>query len=160
MTVPSRLTGSVSLPVFLKGNENMINAFVNTPVLVEPDAIIPFAGSRAVTRASCLCNGGWLYHAEGSGQFQLTKPGIYRVDFSAQITAAAAGDVTFTLNANGEALAGTEMGTTLDAAGLDQISTTALIVVPCGASINVTVENTSATEVTVNAASFVITRVC
>lgn len=138
----------------------MINAFVNTPVLVNPGDIVPFAGSRAVTKASCLCNGGWLYHADGSGQFQLTKPGIYHVEFHAQVTSAAAGDVTFTLNTNGEALAGAEMGTTLAAAGLGDIGTSALIVVPCGASVNVTVENTSAAAVTVNAASLVITRVC
>lgn len=138
----------------------MINAFVNIPVDVAAGAIIPFAGARAVTKASCQCNGGWLYHADGSGQFQLTRPGIYRVDFGAQITAAAAGDVTFTINVNGEELAGTEMGTTLATAGLADIGRSALIVVPCNASVNVTVENTSDTEVTVNAASLVITRVC
>lgn len=138
----------------------MINAFINAPVTVAANAIVPFAGSRAVTRASCQCNGGWLYHADGSGQFQLTKPGIYHVEFYAQVTSAAAGSATFAINTNGEALAGTEMGTTLAAAGLGDIGTSALIVVPCGASVNVTVENTSAAAVTVNAASLVITRVC
>lgn len=138
----------------------MINAFVNIPIVVEAGEIIPFAGSRAETKASCHCNGGWLYHADGSGQFQLTKPGIYRVDFGAQITAEAAGDVTFAININGEELAGTEMGTTLAAAGLADIGRSALIVVPCNASVNVTVENTGDTEVTVNNASLVITRVC
>lgn len=138
----------------------MINAFVNIPVAVDAGEIVPFAGSRAVTKASCQCNGGWLYHADGSGQFQLTRPGIYHVEFGAQITAAAAGEVTFAININGEELAGTEMGTTLAAAGLADIGRSALIIVPCNASVNVTVENTSATEVTVNSASLVITRVC
>ncbi len=138
----------------------MINAFINIPVDIAAGAIVPFAGSRAVTKASCQCNGGWLYHADGSGQFQLTRPGIYRVDFGAQITAAAAGDVTFVINTNGEPLAGTEMGTTLAAAGLADIGRSALVVVPCGASVNVSVTNTSETEVTVNSASLVITRVC
>lgn len=137
----------------------MINAFINTPVDVEAGSIVPFAGSRAVTKASCLCNGGWLYHADGSGQFQLTRPGIYRVDFGAQITAAA-GDATFVINTNGEALAGSEMGVTLTAAGLADISRSVLVVVPCGASVNVSVTNTSATEVTVNSASIVVTRLC
>lgn len=138
----------------------MINAFINIPVDIAAGAIVPFAGSRAVTKASCQCNGGWLYHSDGSGQFQLTRPGIYRVDFGAQITAAAAGDVTFVINTNGEPLAGSEMGATLAAAGLADIGRSVLVVVPCGASVNVSVTNTSATEVTVNSASLVVTRVC
>lgn len=138
----------------------MINSYVNVPVLVASDGIIPFAGSRAETKNSCACNGGWLYHADGSGQFQLTKPGIYHVAFGAQITADAAGDVTFTINQNGEAIAGSEMGVTLAAAGLGNISRDLLVVVPCGASVTITVENTSATDVTVNTASIVFVREC
>lgn len=138
----------------------MINGYVNVPVLVASDGIIPFAGSRAETKNSCACNGGWLYHADGSGQFQLTKPGIYHVAFGAQITADAAGDVTFTINQNGEAIAGSEMGVTLAAAGLGNISRDLLVVVPCGASVTITVENTSATDVTVNTASIVFVREC
>lgn len=139
----------------------MINAFVNVPVVVAVGAILPFAGSRAVTNASRICNGGWLYHADGSGQFLISRPGIYKVDFSAQVTAAAAGDITLALNTNGEPLAGTIMGETIAAADdLANISASALIVVPCGASQTVTVSNTSATAITVNAASLVITRVC
>lgn len=139
----------------------MINAFVNTPVDLAVGAILPFAGARAITNASKVCNGGWLYHADGSGQFQLTRPGIYRVDFSAEVTAAAAGDVEMTINTNGEALAGTRMGATLAAADdLANLATGALVVVPCGASVTVTVANASAAEMTVNSASLVITRVC
>lgn len=139
----------------------MINAFVNVPVDVAVGAILPFAGSRAVTNASRICNGGWLYHADGSGQFLINRPGIYKVDFSAQVTAAAAGDITLVLNTNGEPLSGTAMGETIAAAGdLANVSASALIVVPCGASQTVTVSNTSETEITVNAASLVITRVC
>lgn len=139
----------------------MINAFVNIPVDLAVGAILPFAGARAITNASKVCNGGWLYHADGSGQFQITRPGIYRVDFSAEVTAAAAGDIELTLNTNGEALAGTRMGATLAAADdLANLSTSALIVVPCGASVTITVSNASVGEITVDSASLVITRVC
>lgn len=139
----------------------MINAFVNIPVDLAVGAILPFAGARAITNASKVCNGGWLYHADGSGQFQITRPGIYRVDFSAEVTAAAAGDIELTLNTNGEALAGTRMGATLAAADdLANLSTGALVVVPCGASVTITVANASVGEITVDSASLVITRVC
>lgn len=139
----------------------MINAFVNIPVDLAVGAILPFAGARAITNASKVCNGGWLYHADGSGQFQIIGKGIYKVDFSAEVTAAAAGDIELTLNTNGEALAGTRMGATLAAADdLANLSTSALIVVPCGASVTITVANASAGEITVDNASLVITRVC
>lgn len=139
----------------------MINAFVNVPVDVAAGAIIPFAGSRAVTNASRICNGGWLYHADGSGQFLVSRPGIYKVDFSAQVTAAAVGDITLAFNTNGEPLAGTIMGETITAVDdLVNVAASALVVVPCGASQTVTVSNTGAAEITVNAASLVITRVC
>lgn len=139
----------------------MINAFVNIPVDLAVGAILPFAGARAITNASKVCNGGWLYHADGSGQFQITRPGIYRVDFSAEVTAAAAGDIELTLNTNGEALAGTRMGATLAAADdLANLSAGALVVVPCGASVTITVANASVGEITVDSASLVITRVC
>ena len=79
----------------------------------------------------------------------------------AEVTAAAAGDIELTLNTNGEALAGTQMGETIAAADdLATLSTSALIVVPCGASVTVTISNASATAITVNSASLVITRVC
>lgn len=138
----------------------MINGFVNIPVDVAVGAILPFAGTRAFTKGSQQCCGGWLAHAEGSGQYWLTKPGIYKVDFSAVVTAAAAGDVSLALNVNGEALAGAQMAETITAAGLANLGTTALVAVPCGASVILSVANTSGAEITVNNASIVITRLC
>lgn len=138
----------------------MINAYVSTPVVVPAGAAVPFAGSRAQTRSSCRCNGGWLYHDDGSAQFLISRPGIYMVSVGAQVTADAAGPVTLALTVNGEALAGTAMGETIAAADdLAQLATSALLTVPCGASLNVGLTNTGADPVTVNAASLVLTRV-
>ena len=132
----------------------MINAFVATPVDVAINTIVPFSGSRAQTRGSCRCNG-------GSGQFLISRPGIYLVAASAQVTSDAAATVaTLALTTNGEALAGTTMAETITAAGdVAQMATTALVTVPCGASITVALANTGAAEVTVNAASLVLVRV-
>lgn len=139
----------------------MINAFVSTPVVVAANALVPFAGSRGRTRGSCTCNGGWLNHNDGSGQFLISRPGIYLVSVSAQVTSAtAATDVTLALTTNGEALAGTIMAETITAADdVAQLATTALVTVPCGASITVGMQNLSADEVTINAASLVLVRV-
>ena len=139
----------------------MINAFVATPILVAAGARVPFAGHRAKTRGSCYCNGGWLTHEDGSSQFLIARPGIYMVSVGAQVTSATAGDVaTLALTTNGEALAGTTMAATITAADdVAQLATTALLTVPCGASITVGLANTGEADITINAASIVLTRV-
>lgn len=139
----------------------MINAFVNVPVDVAAGAIVPFNGHRAQTRSSCLCNGGWLSHNDGSGQFLISRPGIYMVSVGAQVTTAtAATDVSLAITTNGETLAGTTMAATVTAADdVVQLATSALLTVPCGASITVALANTGEDEVTINAASLVLTRV-
>lgn len=139
----------------------MINAFVAIPVDVAAGASVPFSGTRAQTRSGCRCNGGWLTHNDGSAQFLIGRPGIYMVSVGAQVTSAVAGDVaTLAITTNGEALAGTTMAETITAAGdVAQLATTALLTVPCGASITVALANTGDADITVNAASLVLTRV-
>lgn len=139
----------------------MINAFVVIPVAVAAGASVPFAGTRAQTRSGCRCNGGWLTHNDGSAQFLISRPGIYMVSVGAQVTSATAGDVaTLAITTNGEALAGTTMAETITAADdVAQLATTALLTVPCGASITVALANTGDADITVNAASLVLTRV-
>ncbi len=139
----------------------MINAYVTTPVAVAAGANVLFTGSRARTNGSCYCNGGWLTHEDGSGKFLISRPGIYLVGVGAQVTSAVAGtDATLAITANGEALAGTAMAETITAADdVAQLATTALVRVPCGASITVGLANTGADEITINAASLTLIRV-
>ena len=139
----------------------MINAFIAIPAAIAAGAPVPFSGSRAKTRTGCRCNGGWLTHEDGSAQFLISRVGIYMVSVGAQVTSATAGDVaTLAITANGEALAGTTMAETITAAGdVAQLATTALVTVPCGASITVGVANTGDADITVNAASLVLTRI-
>lgn len=139
----------------------MINAFVTIPTPVAAGANVLFPGSRARTNNSCYCNGGWLTHEDGSGQFLISRPGIYQVSVGAQVTSATAGTVaTLALTTNGEALAGTAMAETITAAGdVAQLATSAMIRVPCGASITVGLSNVGDAEITVNAASLTLIRV-
>ena len=139
----------------------MINAFVVTPIAVAPGSRVPFAGHRAKTRSSCHCNGGWLNHEDGSAQFFISRPGIYMINVGAQVTSdTAATDATLAITVHGEAVAGTTMAQTITAAAdVGQMATTALLMVPCGASVTVGLANTGDTEITVNAASLVLTRV-
>lgn len=139
----------------------MINAYVTTPAVVAAGANVLFPGSRARTNSSCRCNGGWLSHDDGSGQFLISRPGIYLVGVGAQVTSATAGAVaTLALTSNGEALAGTTMAETITAAGdVAQLATTALVRVPCGASVTVGLANRGTEEITVNSASLSLIRV-
>lgn len=141
----------------------MINAYISTPVAVATNNAIPFEYSRAKTRSGCRCNGGWLHHDDGSALFEISAPGIYKVDFNAQLTAAASGNVTLAMVGNGgEVIPGTQMGESILATGITNVGMSALIVVPCGGSLTLAVRNTSDATVnptiTVNSASIVITR--
>ena len=139
----------------------MINAFITVPVAVAAGASVPFSGHRAQTRTSCQCNGGWLNHEDGSSLFLISRPGIYMVSVGAQVTSdTAAIDATLALTVNGEALAGTTMAETITAADdVAQLATSALLTVPCGASLTVALANTGEDDITINAASLVLTRV-
>lgn len=138
----------------------MINSFVNTPVSVAPGATLVYQGHNVRSR-SCRCNnGGWLFAPDNSGQFMISRPGVYKIEFSAQVTAATAGPVTMELRSNGAAIPGTKMGETISAAnGTAQIATSALIFIPCNTSVTVTAANTGAAAITVNASSIILSRV-
>ena len=161
MPVPATKGAEESAPDLLKGDTKVINAFVTIPIDVAAGANVLFAGSRARTNTSSCCKGGWLNHEDGSGQFLISRPGIYLVSVGAQVTSETAGAIaTLSLSANGEPLAGTEMAETITAAGdVAQLATTALVRVPCGASITIGLQNTGEEEITVNAASLTLVRV-
>lgn len=136
----------------------MINSVNPIPQDVAVGANIVFTTDRVRTRA-CAC-GGWLQHDEGSGVFTLARPGIYKVDFNANVTAAAAGATTLAIESNGEAVQGTEMDYVVAVVGdYQNVSASTLIVVQPYSSRSVSVANISAAEVTVDDANIIITRI-
>lgn len=136
----------------------MINSVNPIPQDVAVGANIVFTTDRVRTRA-CAC-GGWLQHDEGSGVFTLARPGIYKVDFNANVTAAAAGATTLAIESNGEVVQGTEMDYVVAVIGdYQNVSASTLIVVQPYSSRSVSVANISAAEVTVDDANIIITRI-
>lgn len=136
----------------------MINSVNPIPQDVAVGANIVFTTDRVRTRA-CAC-GGWLQHDEGSGVFTLARPGIYKVDFNANVTAAAAGATTLAIESNGEVVQGTEMDYVVAVVGdYQNVSASTLIVVQPYSSRSVSVANISAAEVTVDDANIIITRI-
>lgn len=120
----------------------MINSVSVPQQTVAVNANVLFAVDRVRTK-SCDC-AGRIQHDLGSGQFVLAHPGIYEVQFNANISAAAAGATALAIRSNGEAVGGTEMDYTVVTANTFQsVSASTLIRVPCGASKTITVGNVS-----------------
>lgn len=136
----------------------MINS-VNVPVqTVNLNGNVLFSTDRVRTNA-CNC-GGSIQHDTGSGLFTLAKPGVYEVDFNANVSAGTAGAVAFAIRANGETVGGTEMDYTVVTAGTYQsVSASTLIRVPCGSSKTVSVANISpALQALVKDANIIVKR--
>lgn len=90
----------------------MINSIQETAlVLASNTSNINFSSDVVRTKNANCC--GWLNHATGSSQYQLTKPGIYEVLFNTNVTSAVVGAVALGIKLNDELLSGTEMDSTV-----------------------------------------------
>lgn len=142
----------------------MINSVQELPItLADNTANITFSGETVRTRsANCVCNG-WLNHATGSSQYQITEAGIYEIQFNSNVTSATTGVVGLGIKSNGELLSGTEMDYTVATANaFNSVSANRLIRVCGNGSTTITVGslptvNGTATEVpTIKNASLII----
>lgn len=136
----------------------MINSINIDEQAVAVNASVVFDTDRVRTRACTY--GGWLQHDVGSGVFEIVRPGIYKVDFNANVTAAAAGDTTLAIQNNGVTIGGTEMDYVVAVAGdFQNVSASTLVVVQPYGSRTISVANISAAAVTVDDANIIITRI-
>jgi len=138
----------------------MINAINNVDQTVQPGANILFNGSNVRTK-SCNSCCGWLNHNINSGLFEITKPGIYEITFSANIAPTVAGAMTLNITNSGENIVGGTMAASGTTVGTFQnISKTILVEVPCNCCDTFTIKNNTPTNpITVNDPSIVIERV-
>lgn len=117
---------------------------VNNPVL--------FGATRIKTGCT-------VRHEPGSGRFVLTKPGVYRVTFNANISTTDAGTAILNVTQDGEAITGASINATTIAGASLPVSVTTLVRVYCCDSA-VSVVNFSTTPVSVTDANLVIDRLC
>lgn len=143
----------------------MINS-VNVPtqsVLAQGNVL--FAVDRVRSNRSNACCGGWLYHDLGSGQFTLTNNScvgcsVFEIQYNMNLTATTTGALPFVIQANGEAIGGTNMDYNVAVANVYQnVSASTLVKVPAGASVTITVNNISATTATVKDANIIIKKI-
>lgn len=146
---------------FQERNNKMINSVNPINQTVQPLDNVIFTGNNVRTN-SCNSCCGWLSHNNNSGIFTITKPGIYKVHFNANVAPTVAGPITLNITNSGENIAGGEMktaGTTINV--FENISAEVLIKVPCNSSVVITVKNNTPTNpITVSQPSLVITREC
>ena len=136
----------------------MIDAVNVATQSVATGAIVLFGSTRIATGCSAR-------HEPGSGRFVLLKPGVYEVEFNANVslpTGAAVGPIELNIVQDGEAIAGSKMIYTPAAVTtLGNISATVLVRVyeQCCCT-TLSVRNDSTTAVDVQDANLVITRHC
>ena len=137
-----------------------MNAFIERNVTVPAGGVFVFEGLNYNSKSCWGCNGGWLFAPKATGQFTLTKAGVYRIEFTATVVSDAAGAVEINLNENGAVIPGTRMGTVVGTAGDSaNVATVAEIVVPQGGTGYITITNAGANEITVRNASLIIDRI-
>lgn len=142
----------------------MINS-VNVPVqTILEDGIILYSVDRVRSKRGDACNGGWLFHDLGSGQFTIVNKTctcqVFEIDVNMNITSATTGALAFAIQTNGESVGGTEMDYTVATANVyGNVSASTLITVPNGASVIVSVKNLTQAITIVKDANIIIKKV-
>ena len=136
----------------------MIDAVNVATQAVATNGTVVFANTRIHTGCSAR-------HEQGSGRFVLLKPGIYEVEFNANVslpTGATVGPITLDIIQDGEAIAGSKMIFTPAAVNeIGNVSATVLVrVYECGCCASLAVRNDTPSAINVQDANFVITRHC
>ena len=116
---------------------------INEPeiTLTSNTASLPFAQVDLRTRCAINCQG-FMNHNEGSALFSILEGGTYEVTFNANVTSTTAGDVALALFADGVQVTGTEMDTTIAAAGdWENIGFDKKIRVCCKGTVNLSINS-------------------
>ena len=143
-------TGSVcpSGPSYLSAvNEAEQTVTSNSPVL--------FATDR-------LSSGSCIQHTAGTSAFTLACPGVYLVEYNANVAVATGTNVavSMALLSGGAVIPGSESASTVGATGqLESLSAATIVTVPCGTTGNISLSNTSAGSVNVTNANIRIVRI-
>ena len=142
----------------------MINSTGVTAQTVLTQGIVLFPTDRVRSKRGDACCGGWLAHDLGSGQFTLVNNGcgcdVFEIQFNTNLTSATVGDLALVLQANGEAIGGTEMDYTPAAANVyESVSASTLVKVAPGASVTISVKNISALSVLTKDANIIIKKI-
>lgn len=105
--------------------------------------------------ANCNCKG-WLNHSAGSGLFQITKSGLYEIQFNGNVASTVAGTINLAIRSNGEILQGSQMNTTNVANNIYNVSANRLVRVCGNGSTTITISNVGTNAVAVSSPNIII----
>lgn len=132
----------------------MINSNSITDQIVNSNNNVLFANTLVRT-CSANCNG-WLNHTAGSGLFQITKSGLYEIQFNGNVASTVAGTINLAMRANGEILQGSQMNTTNVANNIYNVSANRLVRVCGNGSTTITISNVGANAVAISNPNIII----
>lgn len=109
-----------------------------------------------------LSSGNCIQHTAGTSAFTLACPGVYLVEYNANVDVATGTNVavSMALLSGGAVIPGSESASTVGATGqLESLSAATIVTVPCGTTGNISLSNTSAGSVDVTNANIRIVRI-
>lgn len=131
---------------------------INDQIVNANDNIL-FANTLVQTcSANCNCRG-WLNHTAGSGLFQITKPGLYEIQFNSNVASTVAGVINLAMRSNGEVLQGSQMNITNEANNVYNVSANRLVRVCGNGSTALTISNVGANAVAVSNPNIIIKKI-
>lgn len=128
----------------------------NDPVqTVAASAPVLFATDR-------LSSGSCIQHAAGTSTFSLNCPGVYLVEYNANLNIAAGTNVvaSLALLSGGAVVPGSQSSATIAATGQpNAVGASTIVTVPCGTTGSIALSNTSGSEIQVTNANILIIRI-
>lgn len=145
-------------PPFPNGSPSNTPSYLNAT----NDPVQRVAASAPVLFATDRLSGGnCIQHAAGTSTFNLNCPGVYLVEYNANLSSAEANTVSsLALLSGGAVVPGSQSSATTAAVGQpDAVGASSIITVPRGTTGSVALSNTSGAEVQVTNANLLITRI-
>ena len=138
----------------------MINSIAVPMQELETENRVIFKENQVITKSSRNPFAGWLAYTQASGTFVLTKPGIYRIHYNANVTSQNKIAARLAIYANGEVLEGSQTEHFVSEPTLyESLSATALVRVAPYDTLSISLVNISEEAVELKEASIIIDKV-
>ena len=138
----------------------MINSIAIREQIIENNDKAHFTNNQVRTKSSTNPYRGWLDYNENEGTFILTKPGVYRINYNANVTLNETGQAILALSVNEKILDSSITENTIIEPGLyTSVSSTVLVKVAPYDFLPVSLQNVSEKSITIKDASITIDKV-
>ena len=138
----------------------MINSIAVEEQIVLSEKNVIFNDNQVRTRSSYNPFRGWLDYTQANGNYLITKPGVYRIHYNANLTADDKIVARLGIIANGKVLEGSQTETFITEPTLyHSLSATTLVRVSPYSTLPISLENLSEDKVTIKEASIIIDKV-